>query len=85
MRATRMARPARISPSRKTPPPGGALPALPPGTPAWVTPELVADTLDCWRPHYAKALTAADAVEILTTVGRLLDACRAGDDTATAE
>jgi hypothetical protein len=47
---------------------------------------LVAETLDCWRPHYAKALTAADAVEILTTVGRLFDACRTGggggDDTA---
>ena len=65
-----MARPARTSPPRKTRSSGGALPALPPGTPAWVMPELVADTLDCLQPHYANALTAADAVEILTTVAR---------------
>ena len=48
--------------------------ALPAGTPAWITLPLVADTLDCWQLHYAKALTGADAIEILTTVGRLFDA-----------
>ena len=41
--------------------------------PAWITPELIAETLETWQPYYAESLTTADAVEILCTVGGLLD------------
>ena len=47
--------------------------ALPSGTPDWITPELVAETLETWQPYYAEALTAADAVGILRAVGGLAD------------
>jgi hypothetical protein len=50
-----------------------------------LTPALVADTLDCWRPHYDRALTVADALEILTTVGCLFDAVPEGGAAAPAE
>src|SRR5207247_2254558 len=46
--------------------------ALPPGTPAWITPELVQLTLSVWQPYYDTPLTVADAVTILMDVGRLL-------------
>ncbi|GIW56768.1 MAG: hypothetical protein KatS3mg082_3172 [Nitrospiraceae bacterium] len=41
--------------------------------PAWITPELIRRTLTVWQPRSAAVLTDADAVEILTTVGRLGD------------
>ena len=47
---------------------------LPPGTPRWVTLELVAQTLTVWQPFYAEPLTVEDALEILLTSGRLLEA-----------
>ena len=50
---------------------------IPPGTPAWITPELVADTLRVWQPYYKEKLTTADAVEIMMNVSRLYDVlCR---------
>lgn len=42
--------------------------------PAWITPDLIRDTLQTWQPHYGDALTEADAVTILQSVGRLIDA-----------
>jgi hypothetical protein len=62
--------------------PAPAASALPPGTPAWVTPELVAATLDCWQPRFPKALTTEDAIQIITNAGRLLDALGLSADTA---
>ena len=41
--------------------------------PAWVSEELIAETLDVWNPYYAARLTRADAIEILQSVGRLVD------------
>jgi hypothetical protein len=41
--------------------------------PAWITEELIAETLDVWQPYYANRLTRADAIEILRSVGRLVD------------
>jgi len=55
-------------------PPGAIGPV---GTPAWITPLLIADTLDAWQPHFPKALTTEDAVEILLQVGQLFDALEA--------
>lgn len=46
---------------------------LPMGIPAWITSELVAETIDVWQPHYEEELTVEDAVEIVNTVGRLAD------------
>ncbi|TWT97568.1 hypothetical protein Pla108_17200 [Botrimarina colliarenosi] len=45
----------------------------PPGTsvektPPWISPELVQETLDVWRPYYGFSLTERDAIEILLAV-----------------
>ena len=40
----------------------------------WITPALIADTTETWQPYYATRLTEEDAVEILVSVGELLDA-----------
>lgn len=47
-----------------------------PDAPSWITSDLIQQTLDCWQPHFDKPLTAADAVEILTSVGQLFDALK---------
>ncbi len=49
----------------------GAPIALPPGTPAWITPELIRLTLKVWQPYYAELLTPDDAVTIVQNAGRL--------------
>ena len=54
-------------------PPPSVTPLVPAGAPAWITPELITVTLDTWQPYYPECLTVTDAVEILHTVGRLLD------------
>lgn len=52
------------------------------GRPAWITDELVADTLEVWQPFYRETLTARDAIEILLSVGRLLDVLEVSDGEA---
>jgi len=47
-----------------------------PGTPRWITEELIADTLRVWQPYYKEALTVDDAVEILVNVTNLFEVCR---------
>lgn len=59
--------------SRSTHSPGPAGVKVPDGAPPWVRAELLADTLQTWRPHYGGQLTTEEALEILTGVGRLLD------------
>ena len=49
-----------------------APPLLPPGLSAWITPEIVADTLQTFQPFYDTSLTVDEAVEILLSAGRLL-------------
>jgi hypothetical protein len=41
--------------------------------PRWITPELIAQTLETWQPYYAEPLTPEDAVAIIKNVGRLVD------------
>ena len=41
--------------------------------PDWMTPELIAETVEMWSPFYPDGLTEADAVEILRAVGMLSD------------
>lgn len=45
----------------------------PPGCPEWITPELIAETVEVWQPYYAEELTTADAIGILRQVGLLFD------------
>ncbi len=46
---------------------------LPPDVPGWITPELVAETIETWQPYYGETLTQADALGILESVGSLFD------------
>ncbi len=48
--------------------------SVPDDAPDWITPDLIADTLNTWQSHFPEALTAEDAVEILLNVARLFDA-----------
>lgn len=57
-----------MPPARATEPPR---PATPPAGPAWITPELIAETIRVWQPYCANELTRADALEIVLNVGRL--------------
>ena len=45
--------------------------ALPPGTPEWITPELIRRTLQVWQPYYAERLTPEDAVTMIRSAGEL--------------
>jgi hypothetical protein len=44
------------------------------GTPAWITADLINDTIDTWQPFYDRELTADDALEILQNVAHVFDA-----------
>lgn len=43
------------------------------GAPRWVTPELIADTIETWQPYYDDPLTVENAVQILLSVAQLVD------------
>ena len=47
--------------------------ALPPGTPRWVTRELIATTLKTWQPYYTEELSPDDALEMILNVGRMTE------------
>jgi hypothetical protein len=47
---------------------------LPSGTPAWITQELVAHTLQVWQPRYTQRLSIEDAIDMIRSVARLSDA-----------
>jgi hypothetical protein len=53
--------------------------AVPPGYAAWITAGLIAETIRVWQRYYVAPLTAAEAAEILASVGRLFDACSVVD------
>ncbi len=63
---------------RTSPPPASpaVLPLVPPGTPAWITPELLLKTIRVWSPRYRENLTSERAVAILLNAGKLFDALR---------
>ncbi len=54
----------------------GDVPAsiVPAGTPDWVTPELIAETIRIWQPYYEARLTPDDAATMILNVGRLYEA-----------
>jgi len=47
---------------------------VPAGTPDWITPELVEETIRVWQPYYKDVLTPEEAVTMILDVGRLFDA-----------
>mgnify|MGYP003109667982 CR=1 FL=1 len=53
---------------------GDAPVALPSGTPAWITRELIELTQKVWQPYYDTPLTLEDTITILRNAGGLLDA-----------
>ncbi len=46
---------------------------VPPGTPQWITAEMIANTLRVWQPYYEEPLTELDAVEMMHNVAELGD------------
>lgn len=50
---------------------------LPP-LPDWIDAKLIQETKAAWSPLYGRALTTAEAVEILLSVGRIIDALEDG-------
>lgn len=44
---------------------------VPPGTPEWVTVELIRLTLKVWQKYYKEPLSTQDAVTILLNAGQL--------------
>ncbi|QDV90894.1 hypothetical protein RAS2_19790 [Phycisphaerae bacterium RAS2] len=47
--------------------------ALPAGTPAWITPELIEATQKVWEPRYGRPLSPAEAITIVQNAGRLFE------------
>lgn len=45
--------------------------AIPPGTPAWITADLIRLTLKVWQRHYKEPLSIQDAVTIVLNAGQL--------------
>jgi len=44
---------------------------MPPGTPEWITVELIRLTLKVWQKHYKEPLSTQDAVTIILNAGQL--------------
>lgn len=44
---------------------------VPPGLPAWITAELIEQTIIVWQPYHANPLTVQDAVDIMQAAGQL--------------
>ncbi len=46
---------------------------LPPGTPLWVSIELIELTKKVWEPRYGKPLSVEEAITIVLNAGRLFE------------
>ena len=47
---------------------------VPVGAPAWVTPELLEETISTWQVHYGGPMTPDEALDIVLNTVRLFDA-----------
>ena len=63
-------------PDRSPKPPPLTVPA---GAPQWVTVELIEHTIRVWQPFYSDQLIPDDALEIIMSVGRIVDVLSGGD------
>lgn len=48
------------------------------GQPAWITPELIRETIRVWQPFYPNQLTPDEASTMLQALGRLFDVLSKG-------
>ena len=46
---------------------------VPAGAPAWISAELIEETLRVWQPYYANPLTVEDALDIMQAAGQLVE------------
>lgn len=53
---------------------------VPPGTPAWITAELIEHTIRIWQPFYEHPLISEQAVEIIMSADRMMGVLSNGDD-----
>ena len=67
---------------RRVDPDAATARAVPVGLPAWITADLIAETLRVWQPYYSEPLTPEDAIGILLNVGGLFSALSGGDHPA---
>jgi hypothetical protein len=51
---------------------------LPAGTPDWITPQLIDETIRVWQPYYAEILSPEEAITMIRNVGRLYQALSSG-------
>lgn len=51
---------------------------VPDGAPAWVTLELLEQTIRVWQPYYSDPLTPETALAIIQSVGRLIEVLSEG-------
>lgn len=47
---------------------------VPPGAPSWVTAELLRLTIDAFQSHFPEALNPQDALDMILSASRLMDA-----------
>lgn len=66
-----MSRPRRDKPPQTSEPDEVRVPA---GAPAWVTAELIKHTLRVWQPFYEHPLTTQDALTMILSTGRIVEA-----------
>ena len=52
---------------------GDAPIAVPPDTPAWITPALIEATQKVWEPRYGRPLSPEEAITIVQNAGRLFE------------
>jgi hypothetical protein len=52
--------------------------SVPAGAPAWVTLELIEQTIRVWQPYYADPLTSDAALAIIQSVGRMIEVLSEG-------
>lgn len=46
---------------------------IPDGIPSWITPELMAETVETWQPYYNHPLTPQEIADIIQNIGQLFD------------
>ncbi len=69
----------RTRETMRTPPNATPPCVVPAGAPAWITPELLEQTLAVWQPYYDKTLTADDALGMILDVASLFAVLSEGD------
>jgi len=56
---------------------------IPPGTPEWITVELIEQTLRVWQPRSLEPLTIADAIQMIRSMASLVQVLSGGETDAT--